>query len=384
MKKIYWTAHKSHPVLMIVLSLIAIGCLIFVEKDKKLVPRDNYDKKLEAAMLTKRAFSVIKSERLNMGIKIDKKIDPARTGLIGKKNTLITSDSGVLRSKQISVNPNLSALILQWLIDLDLKEGDYVAVGMTGSFPAIDISTLAAMSVLNLKPILIVSGTASQWGANIPYFSWLDMLNLLNQRKVFNIKPIAASIGANKDLGDNLDPSGVKIVTDTIKRYNIPLIKAPLVSESINQRLDLYTKASDGKQIKAYINIGGGIASIGKHFAKSDLTKEQKEVIQRNHLKTGIILQLPITLANSNSVAIRYLKQGIPVINIKDVSAIASYFNLEPWQQSTGIGYGPLFFHEKYNLWYALISLIIIIAVCWVEMRLQLQQKSIEADDQII
>jgi poly-gamma-glutamate system protein len=384
MKKIYWTANKSHPVLMFFMCLIAIGCLVFVETHKKLVPQDNYEKKLEAAELSKKAFHVLKRQRLKLGLKINKKHDPSKSGLIGRKESKITSDHGVLRSKQISVNPNLAALILQWMIDLKLKEGDYVAVGMTGSFPAIDTSTLAALSVLKLKPILIVSAAASQWGANLPDYSWLDMLNTLNQAKVLDIKPIAASLGSNQDLGSNLEPGGVKTLLDTIKRYNIPLIKEPVVSLSINERLKRYKEAANGGHIKAYINIGGGIASIGKHFAKSDLSKEEKAVILKNHLKTGVNLQLPISLANSNSVAIRFLKQGIPVINIKDIALIAEHYNLSPWRGWMGIGVGPLFFHEKYNIWYALISLLIIIGVCWVEMRLQVKQKKAEASEQLI
>lgn len=384
MKKIYWTAHKSHPILMLVMCLIALGCMLFVETHKMLVPRDHYDVKLESALLTKRAFKVVKELREQLGFKIDKKYDPAKTGLIGRKDSVITSDHGVLRSKKISVNPNLSALILQWLVDLKLKAGDYVAVGMTGSFPAIDISTLAAMQVLKLKPLVIVSGSASQWGANIPYFSWLDMLNTLNQSKLFDVKPIAASIGANQDIGANLDPEGVKIIEETIKRYDIPLIKQKVVSQSISKRLALYKAAANNQHIKAYINIGGGIASIGKHFDRPNLSDEQKALIQHNHLKTGVNLQIPITLANSNSVAIQFLKRGIPVINIKDISTIANLYHLEPWKKSIGIGYGPLFFHEKYNIWYALLSLIIIIGVCWAEMRLQIQQKEIEANEQLI
>lgn len=384
MKKLYWTAHKSHPFLMIFMCSIALGCLFFVETHKKHVPRDHYDLKIESALLTKRAFKVIKQQRLKLGIKINKKYDPADTGLIGRKDTIITSDQGVLRSKQISVNPNLSALILQWLIDLGLKSGDYVAVGMTGSFPAMDVSTLAAMQVLKLKPLVIVSGAASQWGANIPDYSWLDMLNVLNQHKIFNIKPIAASIGGNKDLGANLPPEGVKLIEQTIKRYDIPLIKEPLVSQSINKRMALYQMAAENNHIKAYINIGGGIASIGKHFARSKLSNEQKDVILHNHLKTGVNLQLPITLANSTSVAVRFLKRGHPVINIKDVNRIARDYNLQPWKDSVGIGYGPLFYHEKYNLWYVFFSLIILVCVCWVQMRLQLQQKQIEANEQLL
>jgi poly-gamma-glutamate system protein len=384
MKKMYWKAYSFRPAIMSLMAVVALLCLLFVETHKELVPQGNYDTKLKAALLSHKAFDTVKKRRLQLGLKIDKRFDPAETGLIGKKETSITSDHGVLRSKQISVDPNLAALIVQWLVDLKLKEGDVVAVGMTGSFPALDISTLAALNVMKIKPLIIVSGTASQWGANLPQYSWLDMFHTLNSKNVFTSKPLAASIGASKDLGKNLDTNGLNTILSTIKKYDIPLIREPTVSDSIDKRLKMYADAADGEEIKAYINIGGGIASIGRHFVKESLSKDQKELILSSRLKTGINSSMPVALANSNSVAIRYLKQGIPVINIKEVFKIAQDYNLQPWRAWMGIGVGTLFFHEKYNIFYAFISLLIIILACWWEMQLQLKQKKQEAAEQLV
>lgn len=386
MKKMYWTAYNFRPMIMALMAVVAIGCLYVVEKFKYLVPRDpqHYNLYIQAAELSEKAMNAVKSQRLKLGIKINNKTDPSESGLIGVKQSKITSDNGVLRSKQISINPNLAALILQWMYDLKLKEGDVVAIGMTGSFPALDISTLAAAKVMGLKPIVIVSAAASNWGANIPQYSWLDMFNVLNKQDIFDIKPLASSLGAAKDLGKSLEPGGADILLNTIKRNNVLLIKEPLVSESIDKRLQLYSEAAGDNDIKAYINIGGGVASIGKHYAKPNLTKDQKERIKSSHLKTGPNFDLPVALANTNSVAIRYLKLGVPVINIKEVSKIATDYNLVPWNKDMSIGVGPLFFHEKYNILLALIGLIIIIAACYFEMRAQWKEQKHEADEQLL
>ncbi len=370
--------------MMSVLCLVSLLCLLFVETNKKLVPQDHYQLKLDAALISKRAFEVIKKERLERGLNISSKFDPAETGLIGKKETVITSDHGVLRSKQISTNPNLAALIVQWFKDIKLKEGDTVAIGMTGSFPALDTSTLAACYVMKLNPIIIVSAAASQWGANLPEYSWLDMFHSIKKQNILPYRVIAASLGGAKDKGAGFEKTGVESLKLTIKRYDIPLIDTDTVSESIDKRLSLYDEAAGSSPIKAYINIGGGVASIGKHFAKNNLSKEQKAVILSSHLKTGVNTQLPVTLANSNSVAVRFLKQGIPVINIKDVSRIAKDYDLKPWHRYMGIGVGDLFFHQKYNIFYAFISLIIIIVACFFEMRMQRNKKLEEAKEQLI
>jgi poly-gamma-glutamate system protein len=384
MKKMYWTAYNFRPMVMMIMAIVAIFCLFLVENYKHLVPQEHYVVKFNAAKLSLEAMQAIKADRLRRGIKINKEFDPAETGLIGMKETPITSDYGVLRAKQISVNPNLAALIVQWLYDLNLKEGDTVAVGMTGSFPGIDISTLAALKVMGLKPILITSATASNWGANISYYQWLDMLHVLNKENIINVKPIASSIGADKDTGKNIEPQGIKAVLRAIKQYNIPLIREPLVSESIDKRLQLYAEAAGEDEIRAYINVGGGIASIGKHYAKPNLSKEQKELIKNSHLSTGPNIQLPVTLANTNSVAIRYLKLGVPVINIKNMTKIASDYSLTPWKKTMSIGIGALFFHEKYNISLAFLGLFLIIGACYWEMRMQRRRLQIEANEQLI
>ncbi len=384
MKKMYWQANKIHPLMMSILCVVALLCLFFVETHKKLVPQDHYSLKLNAAILTAKAFKAIKTQRLKLGLPISKHFDPARTGLIGKKETSITSDHGVLRSKQISVNPNIAALIVQWFKDINLKPGDTVAIGMTGSFPALDISTLAVCKVMQLNPVIIVSAAASQWGANLPQYSWLDMLHTIREQGILPYKPLAASIGGAKDTGAGFEQSGLDTLLLTIKRYDIPLIKTDTVSESIDKRMSLFELHAGESPIKAYINIGGGIASIGKHFAKSKLTKEQKAIILSSHLKTGVNTQLPVSLANSNSVAVRFLKQGIPVINIKEISHIAKDYNLRPWQAYMSIGAGALFFHEKYNIFYAFISLMIIIIACFIEVKIQTNRKREEAAQQLI
>ena len=238
--------------------------------------------------------------------------------------------------------------------------------------------------ITELKPLLIVSSSASNWGANLPDFTWLDMLHHLNQHNILLAKPLAASIGADRDIGLNLEARGISKILAQIKKYDLPLIQEPMVGDAIDKRLQIYSEGSGQEEIKAYINIGGGLASIGKHFAKPNLTKEQKEKIKNSHLKTGPNIELPVTLANTNSVAIRYLKQGIPVINVKDIYKIAADYNLSPWTKYTSIGVGSLFFHEKYNIAWAFLGLIVIVLVCYIEMRMQRHKKVVEAQEQLL
>lgn len=362
MKKMYWTAHDMHPYLMILLCVVALSCTVFVEKNKYMKPQQHYKLMLEAAKLSSTAMQVIKHEKERLGIRINPKFDPSMSGMIGVRDSIVTSDHGVLRSKQISINPNIAGLIVLWLKQLNLKEGDTVAIGMTGSFPGLNTSTLAAIETLKLKPIVILSATGSMWGANNPRFIWLDMMEHLYKKKVFPYEPIAASIGASRDVGKNLKPEALSLIKNKIKRVGIPLIEKKSVAGSIKQRMQFYSEQAGDSKIKLYINIGGGIASIGRDYAKKDLSKEEKRIISKAHLKSGINTAMPISLANTESVAVDYLKQGVPVINIRDIQGIATTYNLKVWKRYTPIGWGPLFMQERYNLFYAIISLIIIFA----------------------
>lgn len=380
MKKIYWTSHQFRLFSMSLICLLALFCLFLVEKNKQSVPKPYYALKLEASKIAKSAFDAVKKLRLQKGIAIKSKFDSEKSGLIGEKNTAFTSDHGVLRSKQISLNPNFAGLIVSWLKTLSLNEGDVVAIGMTGSFPALDISTLAAIKELGLKPIVIVSVASSNWGANINRLTILDMLSYLDKKDVLSYLPIAASIGASKDLGKSLSKQGVNGILRTIKRNKITLIQEETVSLSVDKRMELYQQQATtlGAPIKAYINIGGGIASIGKHYARDDLSKEQKEAIRYTSLSAGINRTLPVALANSNSVAVKFLKQGVPVINLKDIDKLALQYELNPWKKTDEVGKGPIFFGQQYNSWLAFFSLVIIGLLCLLETRAQIKKKTVE------
>lgn len=381
MKKLYWTSHHLHVVSLSIMCVVALFCLYLVEANKTLAPQPDYQLKLKASQLSYEAFQEIKKFKMRKGLSIDKKNDPAESGLIGVKNSDITSDHGVLRAKQISIDPNLAGVIVQWLKELSLNEGDVVAVGMTGSFPGLDISTLAALKTMKLKPLLIVSVASSNWGANIPSFNIIEMLTNLDKKGFLNFSPIGASIGASKDLGKSLTEKGVNEILKSISRYKYPLIREPLVSDSIAKRLSLYNEAANGEAIKAYINVGGGVSSIGKHYSKDSLTKEQKEAIANSSLHAGVNRVLPVSLANTNSVAVSFLKEGVPVINLKNIGNLALEYDLTPWKKGKGIGVGRIFFRKHYNSWLAGFCLIIISLVCLAGKRIQVRRKKREANE---
>jgi poly-gamma-glutamate system protein len=332
------------------LSFLALMALIAVEYSKTNVKQDWYNEKIAAAELSEKAAYYIKEYRLNKGVFIDNVNDPNNTALIGQEFSLITTDRGNIEAKLTSTNPNFAAVIVQLLKDAGLKKYDNVTVAMTGSFPAMNISVLAAIEVLKLNPIIISSVGASNWGANDPYFTWLDMENMLYKAGIFHNRSIAASIGGGNDRGRGLSPKGRTLIKKAIKRNNIEFINEEFLESSINKRLNIYNKYSNNN-IKAYINVGGGIASLGN-------------TVNGKIIPTGLTTDLSMKNFPAHGVIIQMGKKGIPIIHLLSINNLAHKYGLgkspvplpEP-------GTGEIFTQKKYSITVTLIAVIILIIV---------------------
>ena len=343
---------KSNIVLS-ALSLLSLLAFIAVENSKIDVEQDWYSEKLKAASLAKKAAETLKDYRLEKGVFIDDVNDPNQTALIGQEYTQITTDRGYIEAKLSSTNPNFAAVIVQLLEDAGVNEGDNVAVAMTGSFPGLNISTLAALETLKLNPIVITSIGSSNWGANDPFFTWLDMENVLYKSKIFHTKSVAASIGGGSDIGRGLSPQGREMIENAIKRNNVEFIHEKHLEESIVRRMEVYKEHSNEKPIKAFINIGGGIASLGN-------------TINGKIIPAGLTQYLPMKNFPVRGVIIQMGQQKIPVIHLLNISQLLKKYGLpESPVPLPEPGIGEIFVQKKYNLTVTsfVLSILIIIIV---------------------
>ena len=133
--------------------------------------------------------------------------------------------------------------------------------------------------------------------------------------------------------------------------------------------MNMYKKAAADKPIKAYINVGGNMASIGLKridtiTKKGDKSEESKPVPTTMRIKSfpsGVVTKLPPEYKQINSVAVQFLKQGVPVVNIRDISSsIIKRYGLT-YNPSTVAhpGQGVAFKQKKYNTTLAIILLLI-------------------------
>jgi poly-gamma-glutamate system protein len=328
---------------------MALLGLLAVESYKVDVKRKWYEEKLEASTLAMKACKFLKEQRLDKGVFIDAVNDPNRTALIGQDITPITTDRGYIEAKLTSLNPNFAAVVVDMLKEADIKQNDVVAVSFTGSFPGLNIAVHSALQALKIKPIIITSVGASNWGANDPYFTWLDMERSLYDAKLFKYKSVAASTGGGLDRGRGLSPEGRELIHTAVERSKIEFINEEYLENSIEKRLNIYKKHSK-KPIKLYINVGGGIASIG--------STENYQFIPSGFSPPLRIMNFPI-----KGVLVRMSEDDIPFIHLLNITQLAKKYGLpvspSPLPQP---GEGEIFIQKQYNVTLTIIITIILLA----------------------
>jgi hypothetical protein len=379
MKKVYWRPRAVSRPALVLIGLISAAGLIMVERWKVETPQPYLEEKRAAAVLAQQAFDVIKAARVDVGPPIDKTIDPTESGLIGIPMSPVTTVIGDVSAKQTSVNPNFAAVFVEMMREAGVQEGDVVAVGMSGSFPALNICTYAACETLRVRPLVISSASASQWGANVPALLWPDMELLLRRKGkkipvvgddgkpvlgedgeptfreegLFTITSIACSIGGHQDRGLGLNEDGLRLVKASIERNGLQPFRleqaTPITVENtladmaadflanVNDRMELYEDRAEGKPIKAYLNVGGGMISTGKNIGK-------------RMFHPGLNERPPRNVREIDGVMPRFAKENVPIIHVVHVNALANRYTLplEP-TDAPSIGEGGVFMGIDYS-----------------------------------
>lgn len=350
MKNVYWRPRAVSRTALALVALVSLGGIFVVENFRSEKGKPYYDDKLAASQLAEKAFDIVKNERLRRGISIDPETDPTCSGLIGIVMSPVTTKTGALASKQTTINPNFAAVIVEMLKKAGVKQGDVVAIGCSGSFPALNVSVYSALEVLKVKPIVISSATASQWGANHPELLWMDMENALYDLNLITFRSSATSIGGYEDQAVGLPDEAKRIIADAAKRNELKLIDAKSFEENIERRMAIYYKMAASAPVKAYINVGGGTASTGTAIGK-------------RAFRPGLNLRPPTGIRNIDGVMPRFSKQGVPVIHLVQIQDIAERYGLPvaPVNMPT-VGEGAVFLGAEYNRWLALGVLVTIFA----------------------
>jgi len=235
--------------------------------------------------------------------------DPAIAAMLGLPTSLITTDAGSLRAKTTSTNPNFAAVVVEFLRDAGVAEGDAVAVAYTGSFPALNIATVAALEALGAEPIIVSSVGASTWGANDPEFTFLDMESVLLEQGIIEHRSIAASVGGDFRVHP-LSPEARTLAQLAVDRNQVSFLSADKLQDSIQQRLQTYDEQAGGRPIAAFVNVGGGLSSIGKG--------ENQPLFN-----PGLTIGPEAGDIEAEGLLFYMRDRGVPVINLVDILSLA-------------------------------------------------------------
>jgi poly-gamma-glutamate system protein len=330
-------------------AVVSIAAMTGVELFPEAKKQRNYGDKIAAARLSLECMKAIKAEKIHRGHTPDPQVDPAETGMIGESVTQVTSNTGLLASKLTTTNPNWAAVVLDLLVKAGLGQGDVVAVGLSGSFPGLNVSAYAAMATLDLKPIIVASTSSSEWGANHVDYLWLDMEHTLREARLVNFGVSAATYGGIDDVGIGLTEEGRTLIDAAIERNAVRKLEPLTLDEAIDQRMALYDELAGDAPIKAYINVGGGSASVGTHVGKKTF-------------KPGLNTEPP--LGAHDSVMMRFAQRDVPVIHLARMKLLARSYGL-PYAQATAepIGRGRVFINNEYDKRLALGGLVAVVAV---------------------
>ncbi|MEK7348935.1 MAG: poly-gamma-glutamate system protein [Candidatus Eisenbacteria bacterium] len=324
------------------LALFALVAYAVAERSVEPVHAKAYQMKLRAVALAQSAGRAIAATKKERGIVSDPGNDPEGSGLIGPQFSLITTDRGVQAAKALAAHPNFAAAVTQMMLEAGVRSGDLVAVGMTGSLPGLNVAVLAACRSIGAEPVIVTSAGSSMFGATDPELTWLDMEQVCVKRGLWNYRSLAASLGGGGDAGRGLSPQGRQLLLDAMRRSGTAYLGAPNLFEAVKARVALYDSvaAARGKPIRLYVNVGGGVASLGgaqnARLIPAGLTRR---LAAKNYPNRGVL----------NVLA----ERRVPIVQLLEVESLARTYSIVDTR--TGAtprpGKGLLFIKYRYNLW---------------------------------
>ncbi len=307
-----WIRSKIPTGALLIITLIAILGYQVVDNLKASVQTPWYSEQVEAAENMLEAMEILRQTQRDRGIQVPRDLDPNQTGLIGKEFTELTTTTGYIDAKRTATNPDFAALMVKFFREAGLEKGDYVGIGGSGSFPSLILASLSAAKAMELKPIIIYSVGASMYGANIPNWTFIEMLVSLNQAGVFPYEIEAVSMGGVEDRARGFFRENRELMEEIMENSGAEIIYEDQLVESIQKRKDIYLEASRGEGISCFVNIGGASANYGATSLSLNLSP-------------GLIMEFPFFSDNpERGLIFEYGERGLPVIHLLNIRLIAS------------------------------------------------------------
>lgn len=338
---------KNTPNLNIFLLYLFLLCLLILLLTQTIfhhqILRNDVAQMSSAVELAENWMSIIDHIK-NRDQQNTKNIDNRKfLGLLGEEYSEITTTLGSLEAKKISLNPQFAALTVKFLNDADIDSTKIVGIILSGSFPGIAISVLAALQTLKINAIIMSSLGASSYGANNPEATWLDIENWLNIYGGMKYKSVLVSLGGDNDTGEGLSDTGIEIMKNAITRTQRTLYVPNSLRESIEKHVQILIK----NNVDLLINIGGTHASLG-------------ECIHNTTIPNGYISKLNTCNDSLRGIMFRFSELGKPIIHFLNIKNLAIKNGI-PFDYDPESKIPPsLCYSGKYEIIPIIISLVVV------------------------
>ncbi|MFH1763161.1 MAG: poly-gamma-glutamate system protein [Gemmatimonadota bacterium] len=278
---------------------------------------------VEAATAMDRALDAVAVHCQNLGIYIDVGLDPNDTCLIGPEHTELFTSLGQLEAKRTTTTPDMAGLLAHLLAEAGVQEGDRVAVGASGSFPALLVATLTTVEALGAEPVTILSLGASSFGATRPDFHLMDLYELLHSGGFVSVLPAAVSLGGSGDVGSEFDAAFRRDLLEELLGTGVPVLQSPELRGNVAERMALYGS------VAAFVNIGGAEVNLG--ISPRILNLPPGLVTGQSVGGSGGV-DGPILLPpeNERGVLFEMASRGVPVVHLLHLRGLALRYGL-PW-----------------------------------------------------
>lgn len=279
----------------------------------------------------------------NRHLVIEPAVDPHGTCLVGPPLSELFTTQGDPAAKRTTLNPDLAGLLVYLLERAGVRAGDRVAVGASGSFPALLLATLTAAEALGAHPLAILSLGASSYGATRPEFHLLAFHRLMLERGIVATPPVAVSLGGEGDVGRDFDPTFRSRLLGELKVAGVPLLVEEDLRANVARRLALYGVLQEGGEggggkdqvrpsvaekrppggglPRVFVNIGGSEANLGISPLALRLPPGWVGEVDRFSL-------FPPT--DQRGVIWEMLARGVPVIHLLHIRGLTLRYGL-PW-----------------------------------------------------
>lgn len=271
---------------------------------------DDFNVKIEAATLHGQMMNEIKEYKNELGIPLVEE-DIHKTGMIGEPYTEITTTHGAIEAKRTTANPDMAAVVVQMLEEAGMKEGSRVAIGFSGSFPAMNLAVLSACETMNLDYSYIASVGASTYGANQPDCTFPDMVLRLYHEGYIERLPEYFTFGGRADCGYDMNPELRDGIYQRLIKSEVEVVEPASFPENIEQRRAAYE--AEGMP-ECFVAVGGNYTNSGPG---------DKDI------PYGVIKPGKIRTVDENSGLIQvYNSQDLPIINILNIKKLVTDYGL--------------------------------------------------------